>query len=189
MKKIIIFSAPSGSGKTTIIHKLIEKGLPLGFSISATNREPRKNEINGKDYFFFTIEEFKEKIKANEFIEWEEVYEGMFYGTLKSEIDRIWNGNKAVVFDVDVKGGVSLKNIFKNKALSIFVMPPSIEVLRERLVFRHTESEELIEKRIARARYEMEFAPKFDTIIINNNLEEAVENAYRQIKEFLGIDV
>ena len=113
----------------------------------------------------------------------------MFYGTLKSEIDRIWNSNKAVVFDVDVKGGVSLKNIFKNKALSIFIMPPSIEVLRERLMFRHTESEESIEKRIARAQYEMEFAPKFDITIINNNLEEAVENAYRQITEFLDMEI
>ncbi len=186
MRKAIIFSAPSGAGKTTIIRRLIEMGLPLGFSISATSRSPRAGETNGIDYFFFTTEEFKQKIEQNEFIEWEEVYEEQYYGTLKSEIERVWDSKKAVVFDVDVKGGINLKNLFKDIALSVFVQPPSVEVLENRLRLRQTESEESIAKRLERAKFELSFAKKFDVVIINDDLETATNNAFKTINSFLN---
>lgn len=185
MRKAVIFSAPSGAGKTTIVHKLIDAGLPLGFSISATSRQPRDNEIDGVDYFFFSIEQFRNKVGQNEFVEWEEVYDGLYYGTLKLEVERVWNEGKAIIFDVDVKGGVSLKNIFGENALSIFIQPPSFEILEERLRFRHTESEESIQKRLDRAKYELSFAPQFDVVITNDHLDTAVSAAAAKVSDFL----
>ena len=186
MQKAVIFSAPSGSGKTTIVHRLIDRGLPLGFSISATSRAPRANEENGKDYFFLSPGKFKNKADAGEFLEWEEVYENIFYGTLKSECERIWNRGKAVVFDVDVKGGVRLKEILGNNALSIFVKTPSLEVLEQRLRARKTETEEAIEKRLKRAEYELGFEKHFDIAIINNKLDEAVDEVWKEVSTFLS---
>ncbi|HBG70015.1 MAG: guanylate kinase [Bacteroidetes bacterium GWF2_43_63] len=185
MRKAVIFSAPSGAGKTTIVHKLIDAGLPLGFSISATSRQPRENEIDGVDYFFFSIEQFRKKVGQNEFVEWEEVYDGLYYGTLKLEVERVWNEGKAIIFDVDVKGGVSLKKIFGENALSVFIQPPSFEILEERLRFRHTESEESIQKRLDRAKYELSFAPQFDIVITNDHLDIAVSEAAAKVSDFL----
>ena len=185
MKKAVIFSAPSGAGKTTIVHRLIDAGIPLGFSVSATSRQPREGERNGVDYYFFSAEEFRKKVEQNEFVEWEEVYDGLFYGTLKSEVERVWNEGKAIIFDVDVKGGVSLKKIFGDNALSVFIQPPSFEILEERLRFRHTESEEAIKKRLDRAKYELGFAPQFDVVVINDHLETAVSEASDIVSEFL----
>ncbi|MPM04604.1 Guanylate kinase [bioreactor metagenome] len=186
MKKAVIFSAPSGAGKTTIVRRLIDAGLPLGFSVSATSRQPRGSEKNGTDYFFFSAEEFRKKVENGEFIEWEEVYEGLFYGTLKSEVDRVWNEGKAIVFDVDVKGGVNLKKIFAENALSVFVQPPSFQILEERLRLRHTESEEAIQKRLDRAKFELSFAPQFDIVIVNDQLENAVSEACEKVGKFLN---
>ena len=185
MKKAVIFSAPSGAGKTTIVHRLIDAGIPLGFSISATSRQPREGERNGVDYFFFSAEDFREKVEQNEFIEWEEVYDGLFYGTLKSEVERVWNQDKAIIFDVDVKGGVSLKNFFGDNALSVFIQPPSFEILEKRLRSRHTESEEAIIKRLDRAKYEMSFAPQFDVVVINDCLETVVSETFDIVSKFL----
>lgn len=186
MKKAVIFSAPSGAGKTTIVRRLIDAGLPLGFSVSATSRQPRGSEKNATDYFFFSADEFRKKVENGEFIEWEEVYEGLFYGTLKSEVDRVWNEGKAIVFDVDVKGGVNLKKIFAENALSVFVQPPSFQILEERLRLRHTESEEAIQKRLDRAKFELSFAPQFDIVIVNDQLENAVSEACEKVGKFLN---
>jgi guanylate kinase len=176
--KAIIFSAPSGSGKTTIVRHLLEKNPDLGFSISASTRDKRgRTEAHGKDYYFLTPEEFKKKIDNNEFVEWEEVYEGNFYGTLKSEIDRIWKNGKNVIFDVDVKGGINLKNYFGKKALAIFVKVPSMEVLKERLHDRGTESEESLSRRLFKANFEMTFQDKFDQVLINEDLEHSLQQA------------
>lgn len=176
--KAIIFSAPSGSGKTTIVKHLLEKNPDLGFSISASTRDKRgRTEAHGKDYYFLTPEEFKKKIDSNEFVEWEEVYEGNFYGTLKSEVERIWNNGKNVIFDVDVKGGINLKNYFGDKALAIFVKVPSMEVLKERLHDRGTESAESLSRRLFKANFEMTFQDKFDTVLINENLEQSLKQA------------
>jgi guanylate kinase len=176
--KAIIFSAPSGSGKTTIVRHLLEKNPDLGFSISASTRDRRgRTEAHGKDYYFLTPEEFKKKIDSNEFVEWEEVYEGNFYGTLKSEIDRIWKSGKNVIFDVDVKGGINLKNYFRDKALAIFVKVPSMEVLKERLHDRGTESEESLSRRLFKANFEMTFQDKFDKVLINEDLEHSLQQA------------
>jgi guanylate kinase len=176
--KAIIFSAPSGSGKTTIVKHLLEKNPDLGFSISASTRDKRgRTEAHGKDYYFLTPEEFKKKIDGNEFVEWEEVYEGNFYGTLKSEVERIWKNGKNVIFDVDVKGGINLKNYFGDKALAIFVKVPSIEVLKERLNDRGTESAESLSRRLFKANFEMTFQDKFDKVLINENLEHSLQQA------------
>jgi guanylate kinase len=176
--KAIIFSAPSGSGKTTIVKHLLQTNTDLGFSISASTRDKRgRTEQHGKDYYFLTPEEFKKKIDNNEFIEWEEVYEGNFYGTLKSEIERIWQEGKNVIFDVDVKGGLSLKKFFGDKALSVFVKVPSMEILKERLKDRGTESEESLSRRLFKAKFEMTFEDKFDVILINENLKESLAKA------------
>ncbi|MCD6111913.1 MAG: guanylate kinase [Bacteroidales bacterium] len=183
--KLIIFSAPSGAGKTTIVKQMLDLELNLEFSISACTREKRFNEINGKDYYFISVQEFKKKIKENEFIEWEEVYEGVFYGTLKSEINRITDKGKNVVFDIDVKGGINIKNLYKDDALSIFVMPPSIKHLEERLKNRSTDSLETIKKRLRKAELELQYADRFDRVIINDNLEKAVKEAKNTILEFL----
>ena len=178
--KVFIFSAPSGSGKTTIIHELMKELPFLELAISATTRKPRGNEIHGKDYYFISVDEFKQKIKDNQFVEWEEVYENKFYGTLKSEIERILRKNHYPCFDVDVKGGVKLKEIFKDKAVSFFIKPPSIETLRERLIKRNTDTPEDIEKRLARAKMEMQYEKFFDYVILNDDLQNAV-NTIKQI--------
>jgi len=184
--KAIIFSAPSGAGKTTIVQHLLRQELNLKFSISATTRAKRKVERAGKDYHYMSVEEFKDKIEVNDFIEWEEVYTNNFYGTLKSEINRIWASGKHVIFDVDVKGGISLKEYFGEKALSIFVMPPSIDALRERLEGRETETSESIARRIGKAEYELRQSEKFDEILLNDKLEEACKNAKNLVLEFLN---
>lgn len=183
--KLIIFSAPSGAGKTTIVRHLLEKNLNLEFSVSATSRAPRPNEIHGKDYYFLTEKEFKLKIENNEFLEWEEVYKGVFYGTLKSEVDRIRDAGKNVIFDVDVVGGLDIKKFYGNEALAIFVQPPSVEELRNRLKNRSTETEEKIQMRIAKAEHELGFADEFDITIKNNDLTQACKEAEVVIREFL----
>ncbi|MCQ2959594.1 MAG: guanylate kinase [Bacteroidales bacterium] len=183
--KMIILSAPSGSGKSTIIQYLLQKGYPLEFSISATTRSPRGNEKNGVEYYFYSVEEFKKKIEKGDFIEFEEVYENRFYGTLKSECDRIWNKGNVIVFDVDVAGGLRLKKLFGNKALSLFIKAPSVEVLRQRLEGRKTDSAEEIQKRLDKATYEMQFAEQFDKIVVNDELNQACADAEQLLKEFL----
>jgi guanylate kinase len=184
--RLIIFSAPSGAGKTTIVNYLLTRDLNLEFSVSACSREKRRGEVHGVDYYFLTVKDFKQKIAANEFIEWEEVYHDHFYGTLKSEIDRIWNNNHHVIFDVDVVGGLALKKQFGAKALSIFVMPPSIESLEERLRLRETETPESIARRMGKAEQELKMAEQFDIVLHNNNLEQALRTAEELVKEFLA---
>ncbi|MBL7966572.1 MAG: guanylate kinase [Prolixibacteraceae bacterium] len=182
--KLIIFSAPSGAGKTTIVRHLLSQNLGLEFSISATSRAMRHTETNGKDYYFLSAEEFKAKIDNNEFLEWEEVYAGTFYGTLKSEVERIRNNGKHVVFDVDVVGGCNIKKYYGSEALAVFVQPPSVEELRNRLISRSTDAPEVIEKRVAKAEYELTFADQFDCIIINEDLAKALKEAEKCICEF-----
>jgi len=182
--KLIIFSAPSGAGKTTIVRHLLSQNLGLEFSISATSRAMRHTETNGKDYYFLSAEEFKAKIDNNEFLEWEEVYAGTFYGTLKSEVERIRNNGKHVVFDVDVVGGCNIKKYYGSEALAVFVQPPSVEELRNRLISRSTDAPEVIEKRVAKAEYELTFADQFDVIITNDELEKALAQAEQVIREF-----
>ena len=185
-KKVIIFSAPSGSGKTTIIKRLLTYFPEFEFSISATSRQPRAGEVDGQDYYFLTKESFAEKVKNDLFLEWEEVYAGTCYGTLKSEIERIWDNGKIVVFDVDVLGGMRLKEYFGSKALSIFVMPPSIDVLEQRLRIRNTETEEAIQKRLSRSSLELQHSTKFDVTVVNDVLEQAVDEAKINIQSFLN---
>lgn len=186
MGKVVIFSAPSGSGKSTIVNHLLHKFPELEFSVSATSRSPRGAEEHGKEYYFFSSDEFKRKIDAGEFLEYEEVYSGCYYGTLKSELDRIWSKHHVVVFDVDVVGGVNIKKIFGQQALSVFVQAPSIEVLRERLISRGTDSSEKIAQRIGKAAQEMTFAPQFDTVVINDKLEDAYRQAEEKVRAFLA---
>lgn len=187
--KAIIFSAPSGSGKTTIVKHLLEKNPDLGFSISASTRDKRgRTEQNGKDYYFLTPHDFKKKIDNDEFVEWEEVYEGNFYGTLKSEVERIWEEGKNVIFDVDVKGGLNLKKFFGNKALAIFVKVPSLEVLKERLHDRGTETPESLSRRLFKAEFEMGFSDKFDVVLLNQNLEKSLAEAQRLYDDFKKSD-
>lgn len=185
MGKLIIFSAPSGSGKTTIVHRLMGVVEGLEFSVSATSRAPRGVEQNGKDYYFLSGEEFDQKIAEDAFVEWEEVYAGTKYGTLRSELERIWAKGHTIIFDVDVKGGVRLKEIFGSQALSIFIMPPSIEELRNRLVGRATDSPEKIELRVAKAGEELTYAERFDRVIVNDDLEEAVAGVRKVVEEFI----
>lgn len=183
--KAIIFSAPSGSGKTTIVKHLLENNPDLGFSISASTRDRRgRTEQNGKDYYFLPPQEFKKKIDDDEFVEWEEVYEGNFYGTLKSEIDRVWKEGKNVIFDVDVKGGLNLKKYFGDKALAIFVKVPSLEVLKERLHDRGTETKESLSRRLFKAEFETGFSDKFDVVLVNEDLEKSLKEAQRLYDEF-----
>jgi guanylate kinase len=184
--KLVIISAPSGAGKTTIVNHLLKKGLGLEFSVSATTREPRGKEKNGKEYYFISVGDFKERIKNNEFTEWQEVYNNQFYGTLKSEIERIWSDKKHVLFDVDVKGGINLKNIFGNKAISIFIMPPSINELEKRLLRRAIDDRSKIKIRVEKAKKEMKLADRFDHIVINDILEQAQDEAYEMVKSFLS---
>ena len=186
--KLIIFSAPSGSGKSTIINYLLTQGLNLAFSISATSRPPRGTEKHGVEYFFLTPDEFRKRIDDNEFLEYEEVYKDRYYGTLKSQVEEQLKAGQNVIFDVDVVGGCNIKKYYGDKALSLCVQPPSVEELRHRLTGRGTDAPEVIESRIAKAEYELSFAPKFDKVIINDDLETAKAEALRIIKEFLHRD-
>ncbi len=191
MGKAILFSAPSGCGKTTIIHELMQGGLGephnrFEFSVSATSRAPRGQEVNGQDYYFLSHDEFMRRVQNDEFLEWEEVYAGTCYGTLKSEIDRIWDKGNIIVFDVDVNGGRNIKRFFGSDALSIFVMPPSIEVLEQRLRSRGTDSEEAITKRLGRSAEELKQAPLFDITIVNDELQRAVADTRKAIEDFLN---
>ena len=185
--KVVIFSAPSGAGKSTIVNHLLKNHPELEFSISATSRAPRGNEQHGVEYYFFTADEFRQMIAEDKFVEHEEVYPGSFYGTLRSEVERIWAKGHAIVFDIDVQGGVNLKRIFGEQAFSIFIQAPSVDVLRERLIGRGTDSDEAIERRVAKAASEMEFAAgKFDHVIINDDLQKALEEAELITTEFLN---
>lgn len=187
MGKLIIFSAPSGSGKSTIISRLMQHPeLHLAFSVSCTSRAPRGTERNGVEYFFITPEEFRERISRDEFLEYEEVYADCFYGTLKQQVETQAARGENVVFDVDVKGGCNIKQYYGDRALSIFIQPPSIEELRHRLVGRATDAPEVIEQRIERAAFELTFAPKFDRVVINDDLDRAVEETLRIVREFVG---
>ena len=185
--KLIVFSAPSGSGKTTVVRTLLKKKeFKFEFSVSATSRKKREKEKNGIDYYFLSVDDFKKKIKKNDFVEWEEVYENQLYGTLHSEIDRIRNNDKNVIFDIDVAGGLNIKKKYKNDCLTIFIMPPSIEELENRLRKRGTETEESMNKRISKAKFEMTFSKDFDIIIINDKLEIALEETISKVREFLS---
>ncbi|WP_106625671.1 guanylate kinase [Bacteroides sp. Marseille-P3684] len=186
MGKLIIFSAPSGSGKSTIINHLLQQDLNLAFSISATSRPPRGTERDGVEYFFLTPDEFRERIARGEFLEYEEVYPGRFYGTLKSQVEKQLAAGQNVVFDVDVVGGCNIKKYYGERALSVFIQPPSVEELRRRLVGRGTDAPEVIEDRVAKAEYELGFAPQFDVVVVNDNLEEAQQRAYDVIRKFLN---
>jgi len=184
--KLVLFCGPSGSGKTTIVHSLLKAFPRMRFSISATTRPKRDNEVDGVDYYFLTPEQFRAKIANNEFLEWEEVYTDTHYGTLKSEVDRIWAKGKNVIFDIDVEGGLNLKNLFGDIALSVFVMPPSIKILEERLNIRSTDSTESISRRVAKAEKEIKTADLFDTFILNEVLEEAFVKAEKVVVDFLS---
>lgn len=186
MEKVIIFSAPSGSGKTTIVHELLKRYPQFEFSISATSRAPRGAERDGVDYYFLTEEEFLRRIEADAFVEWEAVYAGTHYGTLRSEVDRIWSKGNVIIFDVDVVGGVNLKRIFGDKACSVFIMPPSIEELERRLVGRGTDAAEVIAKRVAKAGQEIERAPEFDHVVVNDDLQRAIADTCAIIDNFIA---
>ncbi len=185
--KLIIFTAPSGAGKTTIVHRLLDADNRLAFSVSACTRPKRDYEIGGKHYYFISQQEFKDKANKGEFIEWEEVYPGIFYGTLASEVERLSKEGKAVVFDIDVKGALSIKQKYADNALTIFIKPPSLEILRERLKNRKSENDETLTKRLDKASYEMTFANRFDRVIVNDNLEKAVKEVQQIIGRFLEL--
>lgn len=183
--KLIIFTAPSGAGKTTIVKHVLKQITDLSFSVSACTRNPRANETDGLDYYFLSLETFKEKIEKGEFLEWETFYQGQYYGTLKKEVERLWALQKHVIFDIDVKGAVNLKNKFGDKALTIFVKPPSESVLIERLTNRGTENSQTLNERISRAKMELKFEDKFDITLLNENLEEAKSNAVQIVQSFI----
>ena len=183
--KLVIISAPSGAGKTTIVRHLLNSGLNLSFSVSATTRLPRGTETDGADYFFITVSEFRKKIENNEFVEWEEVYKDLLYGTLKCELERIWANGNHVLFDIDVKGGINLKKIFGTRSIAIFIMPPTVEELENRLIKRATESPEKIKMRVDKARDEMKLANQFDAVIVNHQLDRAKEEVQKMVSSFL----
>ena len=185
LSKVIIFSAPSGSGKSTLIRHLMGQGLDLHFSVSATSRQPREGERNGVDYFFLSPEEFKERIERGDFLEYEEVYAGRYYGTLREQVDRQLAAGENVVCDVDVLGGCNIKQCYGSRALSVFIQPPSIAALRERLEARGTETPGAVEKRIARAEFELSYAPRFDTVVVNDDLEIAEAEVEAKVRAFL----
>lgn len=184
--KLIIFSAPSGSGKTTIVKQLLAQFPSIEFSVSACSRKMRDGEVHGRDYYFLSAQNFRERILKNDFVEWEEVYAGSYYGTLRSELERIWQKGHHVAFDVDVKGGINLKKMFGDRALAIFVMPPSIDELRNRLIARGTETPESIAKRVGKAEEEITHANNFDFIVVNDKLENAVQEAMGLVSNFLN---
>lgn len=184
--KLLIFSAPSGSGKTTLVNYLMQNADNLSFSISATSRSSRGGEVDGKDYYFLTSDEFRKNISNDEFVEWEEVYHDKYYGTLKSEVERIRNSGKNVVFDVDVIGGLNIKKLYGDDAIAIFIMPPSVEALNKRLAARGTETQTDIKTRLDKAEYELTFSNKFDSIIINDDLEKAKKETIELVKSFIG---
>lgn len=183
--KLLIFTAPSGAGKTTIVRHLLEYFDELDFSVSATNRAMRSHEKDGKDYYFLSTKKFKKKIEKGDFLEWEEVYEDQYYGTLKSEIKRLWKDKKHIIFDIDVRGAKSIKKVYKDQALAVFIKPPSPEILFERLKNRRTETEKSLKKRIARAKKELKYENKFDTILVNDDLEVALKDAEKIVDAFL----
>lgn len=183
--KLVIITAPSGAGKTTIVKQLLDKELGLEFSVSATTRHLRGNEVEGKDYYFLSVDEFRKRIEQNDFVEWEEVYKDHFYGTLKSEIDRIWAKGKHVLFDVDVRGGIKLKKIFGNRSLALFIMPPSVDELKKRLIKRGTDDPAKVNTRLAKAEEELNFANQFDNIIFNDQLDKAIVEASVIVSSFL----
>ena len=183
--KVLIISAPSGAGKSTLVNHLLNSGFPLLFSVSATSRKPRGNEEDGREYYFITAGEFRKRIRRQEFIEWQEVYKDHYYGTLRQEIERIRDAGKIPLFDVDVKGGINLKNIFGDDALSIFIMPPSVDELRKRLVRRGTDTPEQIAMRVEKAASEILLAEHFDTVVINDNLEKACIAIVNIVREFM----
>ena len=185
-RKVLIISAPSGAGKSTLVSHLLEAGLPLMFSVSATSRKPRGNEVDGREYYFITAAEFRRRVRRGEFVEWQEVYRDHYYGTLRKEIERIYSEGKIPLFDVDVMGGINLKKIFGEDALSVFVMPPSVEELRKRLIRRGTDSPEKIEMRVEKAASEILLADRFDLVIINDRLEEACAEIMKIVTEFIG---
>ena len=184
--KLVIFSAPSGAGKSTLVNYLLPQFPELRFSISATSRSPRGREVHGKDYYFLSSEEFKARVAQNELLEWEEVYAGTYYGTLRSEVERIWAEGKVVVFDIDVVGALNLKKQFGDRALALFVQAPSVEILEQRLRGRGTDSEEKIQQRVAKATIEMARAPEFDKVVVNEDLDTAKAEALAILKDFLG---
>lgn len=184
-RKLIVVSAPSGAGKTSIVRYLLEQNPQLSFSISATTRAKREMEVDGRDYYFISVAEFQQRIKNEAFLEWQEVYKGQYYGSLKSEVDRLSEEGKVVVFDVDVLGGLNIKKYYGEQALAIFVQPPTVEALKERLTGRGTETAESLQKRLDKAEYEMSFANQFDVILVNDKLEVAREEANRLIHDFL----
>lgn len=183
---LFIFSAPSGAGKTTIVHHLMKLELGLSFSISATTRPPREGELNGREYHFLTADQFREQIREGAFVEWEEVYPGQYYGTLRSELERIWQGGEHALFDIDVKGGLNLKKQFGEAACAVFIQPPSLEVLEERLRNRNTDGETSLRERLGKAAYEMQFASQFDHILVNDSLGRALAEAESIVRRFLG---
>lgn len=183
-RKVIIFSAPSGSGKSTVVSHLMSKCPELELSISATSRAPRGTEKDGVEYYFLSVEEFQRRIAADEFVEYEQVYNGVYYGTLKSELERIWGAGHIIAFDVDVKGGVNLKKIFGDDAVSVFIKAPSVETLRERLIRRATDSPEAIAERVAKAVKEMEYAPQFDYVLVNDKLDDCLREAEELLDKY-----
>ncbi len=186
--KMVIFCAPSGSGKTTIVRRLLAKGMPLEFSVSATSRKPREGERHGKDYYFLSVADFKKAVQEGRFLEWEEVYPDQYYGTFRSEVERIWKEGQHIIFDVDVIGGLNIKKAYGDKALAVFITPPSVEVLGQRLRARGTDDEASLKKRLQKAEYELSFAPQFDLRVVNDALEEAVETVFREVDTFLWRD-
>ena len=185
MQKLILFCGPSGSGKTSLVHHFLQNYPAFTFSVSATTRSQRKNETNGKDYYFFSVEEFKNKIAKNDFLEWEEVYPGKFYGTLKSETDKLSESGKVVLFDVDVKGGLSIKKYYGERVLDVFVKPPSLTELKKRLVARESETQESLEKRLAKAGLELNYVDHFSYIIVNDDFKKTIHDATVLVENFL----
>jgi guanylate kinase len=188
-EKLVLFCGPSGSGKTTIVHHLLKKFPELTFSISATTREKRVDEMDGKDYYFISVEEFKRKMHRHEFLEWEEVYKDRYYGTLKSEVKRILDSEKVVLFDVDVEGGLNIRSHYPKQILDVFVMPPTVDDLRKRLIARASESEDSLTKRVAKAENELEYAHRFNNVLVNNKLDVALKEAEVLVDQFLYGDI